>query len=282
MHWSERIAGLDRRWIFLAMGLAVIVPVVTGIDLAPPAGKQARAIYDAIEALPAGSTVLVSADYDPGSEAELYPMNVALFHHLARKDLKLVITVLWPQGGPLVEKALDEAYFPTAEKSGKPKRYGVDVVNLGYKTGGQILITKMRESIPQVYPVDTKKTPVADIPAMRGIRSLADIDFFFVISAGTPGTKEWVQQCQSTLNLPMASGCTAVAAPNFFAYVDTGQLVGLLGGLRGASDYEKLVEVPGRGMAGMGAQTFGHFLIVVFIVLGNLGFYMSRRREGRA
>ncbi|MEN8151316.1 MAG: hypothetical protein ABFS86_15985 [Planctomycetota bacterium] len=279
MDW---LAKLDRRWLFLCMGLAVIVPIVLGVDLAPPASPNAHAIYDAVEALPAGSKVLVSCDYDPGSEAEIYPMNLAVFHHLARKDCRIIITQLWPQAGPLVIRALDNAYYTNSDGEATGKMYGKDVANLGYKTGGQILISKMLQSIRDAFPEDVNGTPVSEIPAMEGIAKLDDFDMFIILSAGTPGTKEWVQQCQSRLGKPMASGVTAVSAPDFFAYVNSGQLIGLLGGLRGASDYEKLVNVPGRGMAGMGSQLTGHLLIVFFILIGNVGYFLGRRKAGRA
>lgn len=278
----EWLAKLDRRWLFLCMGLAIIVPIVLGLDIAPPASPTVRAIYDAVEALPAGSKVLVSCDYDPGSEAEIYPMNLAVFYHLSRKDVKIVITQLWPQAGPLVTRALDLAYYNNEKGEPTGKEYGKDVANLGYKAGGPILITRMRDSIRTAFPEDVFSTPVGDIPVMEGISKLDDFDFFIILSAGTPGTKEWVQICQSKIGKPMASGVTAVSAPDFFAYVNSGQLIGLLGGLRGASDYEKLVNVPGRGMAGMGAQLTGHTLIVFFILIGNIGYLIGRRKAGRA
>ena len=273
MRWYERLDRLDRRWLFLAVAVVMLVPMIIGINMAPEPSPAAKKVYDAVEAIPDGAVVLVSADYDPGSEAELYPMNVALFHHLARKNVRVILTVLWPQGRPLVEKALRQAYYPHG------KTYGKDVVNLGYKTGGQVLISKMLQSLSDAYPTDVNGTPVASIPAMRGVRTLRDIDFFFILSAGTPGTQEWVQVCQAQTSKPMVSGVTAVSAPDFFAYVDNDQLLGILGGLRGASDYEKLIGVPGRGVIGMGSQTFGHLLIVLFVVLGNIGYYLSRRRR---
>jgi hypothetical protein len=274
----EWLAKLDRRWLFLCMGLAVVIPIVLGLDLAPEPSPNARAIYDAVESLPDDAKVLVSCDYDPGSEAEIYPMNVAIFHHLARKNVRIVITQLWPQAGPLVTKALDAAYLTP----GTGKVYGKDVVNLGYKTGGQILISKLMNSISDAFPVDVKGTPVGEIEGMQGIEKLEDFDLFIILSAGTPGTKEWVQQAQSRLGTPMASGVTAVSAPDFFAYVNSGQLIGLLGGLRGASDYEKLVGIKGRGRGGMGAQLAGHLLIVFFILIGNIGYLLSRLRARRS
>lgn len=279
---TERFAKLDRRWLFLLMGLVIVVPLVLKLGMAPKATDAVRSIYDAVEALQPGDVVLVSCDYDPGSEAELYPMNVAVFHHLATKDVRIITTQLWPQGPPMVEKALIEAYFIHG------KEYGKDVANLGYKPAGQILISKMVQSIRDPFPTDVKGTLLNEVPAMKGVSSLKDVDLIIVISAGTPGTKEWVQQCQSQLGTPMASGVTAVSAPDFFAYVDSGQLIGLMGGLAGAAEYEGLLVdnnvLPkgARGMAGMGAQMAGHILIVLFIILGNIGYLMSRSKKGRA
>ncbi|MFV1958029.1 MAG: hypothetical protein ACC662_01315 [Planctomycetota bacterium] len=270
--WSF-LGRLDRRFLFLLMALAIVIPYLMKVEPKVIPTEWAQGVYDAVEAVPPGGVVLVSCDYDPGSEAEIYPMNVALFHHLARKDVRVILTELWPQAGPLVEKALNKAYYPGG------KEYGRDVVRLGYKTGGQILISKMVQSIPQAYPTDVKDTPVGEIPAMKGVRSLHDVDLIVTLSAGTPGTKEWVQQAQARISKPMASGCTAVSAPDFFPYVLSNQLVGLLGGLRGAADYETLVGEPGRAVRGMGPQTFGHLLIVLLILVGNIGFLVARRKR---
>ena len=32
-HWSERLQGFDRRWIFLAMGLAITIPLLLPLNL---------------------------------------------------------------------------------------------------------------------------------------------------------------------------------------------------------------------------------------------------------
>lgn len=270
------LSRIDRRWLFLVMAFAIGVPfLLRYIPFIKPSSTSER-FYAAIADLEPGSVVLVSCDYDPGSEAEIYPMNLALFRQLRGMDVKIVITQLWPQAGPLVEKALkDSKYF-------EKKDYGKDLVNLGFKTGNQVLISKMVESIPSAFPEDVNGTPTREVPVMKGIENFSDIDLFVILSAGTPGTKEWVQQCQSRTGKPMVSGVTAVSAPDFFAYLNSGQLVGLLSGLRGAADYETLVGTPERGVEGMGPQTFGHFLIVLFIILGNIGYFIARRREREA
>ncbi|HLF06424.1 MAG TPA: hypothetical protein VI893_04520, partial [Thermoplasmata archaeon] len=76
--WLAQLRHLDRRWIFLAVGILVVVPLVVGFHIAPvKPGLRARGFYDAIERLPEGSTVLLAGDYDPGTIAENYPMHLA-------------------------------------------------------------------------------------------------------------------------------------------------------------------------------------------------------------
>jgi hypothetical protein len=104
----------------------------------------------------------------------------------------------------------------------------------------------------------------------------------FNVSAGYPGTKEWVQQVQSRFDVPIGAGVTAVSAPEFYPYVQANQLIGLLGGLAGAAEYEALIEFTGKATKGMDAQSLGHVVIVVFIVLGNLVHLARRREEPRA
>ncbi len=40
--------------------------------------------------------------------------------------------------------------------------------------------------------------------------------------------------------------------------------------------YEVLVGNPGSATAGMDAQSFSHALIILFIILGNLGYILTR------
>ena len=78
----------------------------------------------------------------------------------------------------------------------------------------------------------------------------------------------------------LGGGCTAVSAPRFYPLIDTGQINGLLGGLRGAAEYEILLNREGKAIAGMDAQSATHFLIIFLIVVCNL-FYFLTGQEGR-
>ena len=58
----EKLATLDRRWLFLVMAIAIIVPLLVPVSLPFEASPPVRATYDAVEALRPGQTDLLSID----------------------------------------------------------------------------------------------------------------------------------------------------------------------------------------------------------------------------
>jgi hypothetical protein len=268
---SNFLLNLDRRWIFLAMGLLVLGPLLFPVKLPITVRAPARGFYEAIDKLPNGSTVLMSCDYDPGGIPEMVPMTRTAFRQLLQKDCKMVVTVLWNAGPGLVDSILRETAreFPG-------KTYGVDWVNLGYKAGNEAVMVLMGQGIANAFPRDYSGKDTRSFPIMKNVRDYASFPMLVNISSGYPGTKEWVQQVQARFHLPMVAGVTAVSAPEFYPYLQSGQLLGLLGGMAGAAEYEQLRKETGSATRGMGAQSLGHVFVALCIVLGNL----VRRRPG--
>jgi hypothetical protein len=135
----------------------------------------------------------------------------------------------------------------------------------------------MGNSIPGTFASDFRGTPVTRLPLMNKVKNLASVKLLVNISAGYPGTKEWVQQTQSRFRLKIVSGCTAVSAPEYYAYLQSGQLLGLLGGMAGAAEYEKMMGIIGSATKGMDAQSSVHLLVMFCILLGNLAHWAARR-----
>ena len=81
--------------------------------------------------------------------------------------------------------------------------------------------------------------------------------------------------------VPMTCGATAVMAPKLFAYVGSKQLQGLLGGMKGAAEFEVLVGHPDQAFRGMDAQSLIHLLIIGLVLVGNIGYFASRRQKRR-
>lgn len=279
----ERISRLDRRWIYLMIALSVALPLVWPFSLPVKVSPQVQAVYDALDALPPGSTVLCSFEYGPSTMPEVHPMADAVLELLIQREHKIIVMCLWAEGVFMARDMLDRV----AEER-HHLEYGKDYINLGYKAGNEVVIKSIAESFPRTFPVDTRGRATTSYPIMRGIENLANIDFIFSFSAGYPGTVEWVQYAADPYDKPLSSGCTAVQVTEVVPYVHSGQCRGILGGLSGAAEFEQLLkskgELPALGAAntGMSAQSIAHLVIVLFIVIGNVAFFAERRRRGKA
>jgi len=264
---------LDRRWIYVIMALMVLVPLLWPLNLPLEPSPPVRAYHDAIAALPPGSTVLVSCDFDPASRPELEPMTRTTLRQLFRQHCKVVVVVLYPGGARLVDGIVQEVARENRQVD------GVDYVNLGYKAGSEAVMVLMGQSIAGAFPRDHNGRDVAGLPIMQSVRNYSSCALLVSISVGYPGTKEYVQQVQGRFHIPVIGGVTAVSAPTLYPYLQTGQLSGMLGGMAGAAEYEDLRFERGMASRGMDAQSLAHLFIVVCIVLGNLAQWERKRKE---
>jgi len=274
----EKLLSIDRRIIFLFIAVAVAVPLFFKVSMRIPVTPIVRGVYDTIEELPAGSKVLVSFDYDPGSMPELQPMAEAFFRHAFRKDLKVIIMGLWPQG-PLQANMALEAIFQDEEIKTKNLQYGIDYVNLGFTAGNEVVIDRMGHSFEESYPKDGQGTPLSELPLMKGVKNYDNVDLIYSLSAGYPGTQEWVQYAVDVFHVKLAAGNTAVQAPSMYPYVQTGQLAGVLGGMKGGAEYETVLGIPGIAVRYMFSQAVAHAVICLFIIIGNLAFFASKKKK---
>ena len=119
---------------------------------------------------------------------------------------------------------------------------------------------------------------------MRNIHNYGQIGIVVAITR-VDSPLWYVQLAQTKFGVKVGGGCTAVSTPDLYPYFETRQLSGIMGGMRGAADYESLVEEKyhsgGRMRAteGMGAQSIAHVVIIVFVLLGNLGYFLGKRRS---
>lgn len=276
----ERFQNMDRRWVFLGMALAIVGPLLLPFRLPFKVDERVQAAYDAVEALPPGSRVLLSADFDPGSRPELEPFYRAVLHHMFRRDLKVVMITLWETAPPLVSPIFKEL-------AGRyDKVEGEDWVFLGYKAGKEVAIKSVGEDLVKTFPTDAAGRPTDSHPIMKGIRKAADFPLLVNVSAGNPGTREYVLQIQGQYDIKMISSTTSVSGPDYIPYYKSGQLVGLAAGMPGSAQYEKLVFPDGppegaRLMAteAMNVLSLGHLFIIGVVLFGNVAYFLTRRAE---
>jgi hypothetical protein len=213
----------------------------------------------------------------------------AVARHALTKELRLYVITIWATGPPLI----DNLIHSVIEREFPEKVYGDDFVNLGYKVGNQGLIQSLTSDFKGQYTTDVGWGDIAprsvrEIPMMRPISTLEDFAMIVAIGSGFPGVKEWVQFGGDPTGVPVGGGVTAVEAPLLYPYYPT-QLVGLMGGLQGAAEYERLLtesyprfELQAKtALVRMFPQTVAHLVIIAFVIVGNISYFAQKRRDRR-
>jgi len=270
LNFWDRLGTLDRRWIYLLVALSVIFPLIVPMSFKISITPEARQLYEAVDSLPDSSVVMLTFDYYPSTVAETEPMATAALHHLFRKHCKVVTMTTIPLGGPSMAERVTRMIARQYNK-----KYGVDFVNLGYKANYVAVLKGMGTSIEAIYPTDNSGTPLSELPLMTKVKNYDDVSFIFVVSDNDIVTY-WVSIVNAQYGIPVGAGVTAVGAPKYYAFVGSGQLTGLLGGMKGAAEYELLADARGLAEKGMGMQSLVHLMIILMVIIGNLAFFAGR------
>lgn len=272
---------IERRIVFVYIAFAVSLPLFMTLTPPLPITNDVMKLVDAVNELPPGSKVLVAFDYDPPSAPELQPMAVAFMKYAFKRDLKIIIMGLWPQGPQQANLAIEEA-MADPDVFAKHLNYGVDYVNLGFQSGNEFVIQSMGGTFKRMFPQDDRRTPYDDIPLMSNVTNFSNIDFIYNLSSGKPGTIEWVQIAVDRFGAKLGAGNTAVQAPQVYPYLRSGQLHGLLGGMSGAAEFEKAVSEKGKASTFLLSQMMAHATVIAFILIGNVAYFVTRKKDKKS
>lgn len=286
MEIFEKLMKLDRRWVFLFLIVVCVITYIIPFQIPTLVEAEVRSIYEYVDSLQPGEVVLIAIDYDPNSLAELHPMTYVIVEHCWRKNLRVIFTALSQNGPGMADRAIrditdslkmDKEYNGTLFK-GRDIVDGIDYCFLGYKPYYQLVILGMGQNFRLPFPNDYYGTPLDSVPMMRGIQNYDQVACVLDISGGNI-TDAWISYGQGRFNFPLALGLTGVMTAQYYPYLGSGQVFGIMGGLLGAAQYEHLADNAGRAKDGMKVQLFAHYVIILFIVLGNIGFFVERRRR---
>ena len=274
MTFAERMLSIDRRIIFLVIGFCTLIPLLYPVGLAIKVSPEVKSVYDHIETLPEGSVFLLSLDFDPASKPELYPQAVALLRHAFKNNLRVIGMTLWLPGTGMANEVVSRVAREEGKVSGK------DYVFLGWSPGGSSVIINMGQDLYKAFPIDYSNQPTRDLEVLRGVQSLRDVSYVISLAAGSTGIETWYVFGKDKYKFELGGGCTGVIAPGLYPLLRSGQINGLIGGLRGAAEYEVLIGKKGQAVAGMDAQSATHFAIILLVMLCNI-FYFLIRMSGK-
>lgn len=286
MKFWEYLLKIDRRIVFLLVGLSVLIPLIFPFRIKTNVMPYTQKLFDVIEEIdPEAQGILISADYDPQTMPELHPMFIALLRHAFARKIPVLVMTSYIQGPGLAKQGLDQVtkeFNSQAMTNADSLIYGRDYVFLGYPPLWLAAVLRMGSDISQAFPADYYKNRTTSLEMMKKIKNYNDIGIIVSI-AGSAIPQSWVVYANTRFGVKVGSGATAVTAPDFYPFLQTGQMSGMIAGLKGASEYEYLVHTkynltgPTPATKGMSSQSIAHLTILILVVIGNIGYFATRR-----
>ncbi len=270
---------VDRRVdivLYVLIIALVSYAIISPIGLPIPISKHTKTLYDFIDSLPPGKVVYIGYDYGASNLAEIEPAAAALAYHCFQKDLKIVGAGTTTESGAMMKRSISGALeaFPD-------KVYGTDYVNIGYKGGGNIFFEALGVSfIDAAAGTDNDGNRIEEMPIMKEAKSLKDVAIAASMGSLGDGLSAYVKMIGTPLGIPVTGACFAVSIPESMPLVVSGQLTGMLAGMKGAAEYEQLLKKPGSASVGMDAQSLTHVLIILFVIFGNVQYFLSKKKGG--
>ena len=270
-----RMQQISRYYIYLLLAGIVVWQLLFPIRLPIVPSAATTGVRDAIEAVPDDKIIIVTTDWDASTQAETGPQTQAIVHACFQSKKRFAIMNLQP---PMGVKLANDIAQEAAKEYGAA--YGVDWCNWGYKYGYGNVLMALAKDIPKAIGDDFYGKPVTRLPMMQGVRDIKNIGLVIEITGLSAITEYWIGLIQGPYGTPLATAYTAVMAPGYYPYLDSGQIKGMLVGAKGAAEMEALVNRPGKAVAIMNVQSWAHVLVIALIVLGNLGYLFARGRAG--
>jgi hypothetical protein len=283
----ERLTKIDRRIIYLVLAIVVVLPLIFRSPGKVRVMQPVERLYDAVDAIPKDKVLIIDFEYAPQDMPELEPMGFALLRHAFEKRIKVLALCLYVQPLGLAQKALTEVteeFNAVAQSNADSIIYGRDYVFLGWQPPPLIPMLGMGTSITNVYKIDYYGNQTDTLPLMKNARNYNDVALLVSLCAGSI-PRSWIAYAQNRFGVAVAAGVTAVSAADFYQYYQTGQFTGLMAGMKGAAEYEELVETrlnikeSRKASEALPSLTYGHLVMIAFIIVGNIGYFMQKRRQ---
>ena len=278
--FASKMMSVDRRILYAVLLGIILFGLLIPVNLPLTKAAPAQKLFEAVEAAPTDKIAFVSTAWTNSTRGENAPQMAALMRHLMRRKIKFALIQFGNPEAVVLAQLLAEDV--TKEDPEYKDGYGKTWINLGFKQDMLGTLKAMRVDIPAVYRDDFRdRRRVTDFEITRNLKTIKDVGI--VVEVAPSGTyKYWIQLIQGGDKIPYGLAATSVMVPELYPYLDSGQMVGMLFGLKGAAEYEDLLQLPAdkkESTRFLSPLSLSLIYLFLLIFLGNLGMYLSRRRE---
>jgi len=307
---GEKMQSVPKWVLYVILFICTSVPLFFPIPVPNKPFDASVDLFAKLMKLPEGSSVLIGSDWTNSTRGESGGEMEALLRILMRRNIKFAIYSTADPQAPQV--AIDTVTRINAERKAKGQKEYVrfqDWVSLGYFANSegenQAIASDVHKAFSGKQDVQPGHPPqdVFSSPVFKDIHKTSDVQLLILLSASSTDTIT-IERLNG--KIPLAFMVTGVMVPQEQVYYQSGQLVGMCGGLKGVYDLETMMEygLNVKGPDGVihnvsdhvadeipgfaGEQNFGKgagywptlhvalTLLILAVFIGNLGMFLSR------
>ncbi|MGH8016658.1 MAG: hypothetical protein ACREBV_10735, partial [Candidatus Zixiibacteriota bacterium] len=220
-----------RHWTFAGLFVLVTALMLLNLTFSTSPSPDTQKMFDYINQLPEGSVLIVSFDHEASSLPEMRPLGLALLRHLFAKNHKLIGVALLGEGTGI---GLRQMQLAAREYN---KSYGTDYAFLGFKPQYIAAILSMGESISSTFPEDYLGNKTSELELLGQIKNYDNIAGVISLADGSL-TTHWIEYGRARYGIEVSAAVAAAMVTTYDPYLSSGQLRAMVGGLRGAAEYE--------------------------------------------
>ena len=269
----KTFAEYDRRYVYLALFIVVIGPLLQPIGVPISVSPGTVKYYEAIDGYGEGDIVFFTLNTEFSGYNEIQSGIIASMRVFIENGCKLVIAVGHPEATSIPELIFHDL---SNELNENGYVYGEDYISLGYIFPNEAAVAALSQDFQGTVSQDWLGVPISGT-FLDEVETWEDIDLISDYTTGLATT--YLLNHFALRGTPMVVNCIGVMIPSQANYIDTGVYQGLLGSMRGGAELEFLKGHPGSGLTAMDAFTLGHYMLIAFIIIGNLGYLMYTRKQ---
>ncbi|CAN5372402.1 hypothetical protein BH11ARM2_BH11ARM2_19970 [soil metagenome] len=296
---GAKLQALPKPVLYLILILVTTLPLFMTIKVPNSPDASSVDLYTRLMTIPADKPVLIGSDWTGSTRGESKGEFLAIMKILMRRNIRFALYSTGdPQAPRVYQDAISELNAARVRRGEKPYERWNQWINVGYFPGAEAATNGIATDLKATFTGRKENSPgqgqrdVFASPVLQGVSKVSDFSLLILITASNTSTIT-IQRIKKG-QPPLAMAVTGVMVPETNNFYQSGQIIGMAGGLKGVYDLEQLMEsgvpdanppvpgFPGMDNAGQGTAYyptlhFAMFLLIVMVVIGNVGMFLSRR-----
>jgi hypothetical protein len=287
---GEKLQSLPKPALYTVLFVLTSLPLFVPVTVPNKEARASRDFYTIVNTtIQPDKPILICSDWTNSTRGESAGEFKALMRVLMRRKIKFCLYSMGDPQAPQVAADAIRMINEERQAKGQPayKRW-TDWVQAGYFPSAEAISNAIQNNFRTAFG-DKKdlnesgvKTPIFESPVLANVNTVKDFSTMIVVT-GSKTSNIAIERITSVHLIMMVTG---VMGPETQVYYDSGQVKGLISGLKGLYDMEMAMDTDYKGETNLdnGAKYYPTLhialtLMILAVIIGNLGMFLARKRS---